>query len=81
MLNTYSIAERLILYRITVLKERAMFRTVCPFCHVPLSLQELEAVELGEHAGLACPECAGVLVTEGQDTPRLDELRESHAVP
>jgi len=53
-----------------------MFRTVCPFCHVPLSLQELEAVELGEHAGLACPECAGVLVTEGQDTPRLDELRE-----
>ena len=58
-----------------------MFRTVCPFCHIPLSLQELETVALGEHSGLACPECSGVLVTEGQDNnPRLDELREPHAV-
>ena len=57
-----------------------MFRTVCPFCHTPLSLQELEPVDLGEYSGLACPECAGILVTEGQDNHRIDELREPHAV-
>jgi len=56
-----------------------MFRIVCPFCHTPLSLKDLEPVKLDERTNLVCPECECVLVTEGQDNPRLDEALELHA--
>lgn len=41
-----------------------MIRIVCPFCHVPLSLQELIPAEMGKRTSLLCPECSGLLVTE-----------------
>ena len=55
-----------------------MFRIVCPFCHIPLSLQELEPVQLNEHTCLICPECEGVLVTEEQYIG--EERQEAHVV-
>lgn len=41
-----------------------MIRIVCPFCHVPLSLQELIPAQLGARSCLLCPGCLGVLVTD-----------------
>jgi hypothetical protein len=41
-----------------------MSRIVCPFCHAPLALQELETASIDRHACLVCPECENVLVTE-----------------
>lgn len=44
-----------------------MIRIVCPFCHAPLSTQELETAILDGHACLVCPECENVLVTDADD--------------
>jgi uncharacterized protein YbaR (Trm112 family) len=41
-----------------------MYRLVCPACHVPLSLAELERVTFDYHAELICPECSMVLFRE-----------------
>jgi uncharacterized protein YbaR (Trm112 family) len=41
-----------------------MYQLVCPACHVPLSLAELERVTFDHHAELICPECAMVLFRE-----------------
>lgn len=41
-----------------------MIRLVCPYCHAPLSGDELEMATLEDHACLVCPECSGVLVTD-----------------
>jgi uncharacterized protein YbaR (Trm112 family) len=41
-----------------------MIRIVCPFCHVPLDLDELIPAQAKERSCLLCPECSGLLVTE-----------------
>jgi uncharacterized protein YbaR (Trm112 family) len=64
MANAYSIAFGQILYINTVSKEVAMNRIVCPFCHAPLAIQELETATIDKHACLVCPECENVLVSE-----------------
>lgn len=48
-----------------------MIRIVCPFCHVPLSLQELVPAQMGARSCLLCPECSSVLVTD--PVPEIDE--------
>ncbi|WP_139379601.1 hypothetical protein [Zoogloea sp. LCSB751] len=48
-----------------------MIRIVCPFCHVPLSLQELIPAQTGARSCLLCPECSGWLVTD--PVPEADE--------
>ncbi len=49
-----------------------MIRIVCPFCHVPLSLQELIPAEMGKRSSLLCPECSGLLVTESHAEEHLN---------
>ncbi len=46
-----------------------MIRIVCPFCHAPLGVNELEKATVDGHDRLVCPECAGILITvnEGAD--------------
>jgi uncharacterized protein YbaR (Trm112 family) len=41
-----------------------MIRIVCPFCHVPLSTNDLEKATLDGHACLVCPECEHILITD-----------------
>ena len=41
-----------------------MIRIVCPHCHTPLSIAELEQVTVNGHLSLMCPECSSVLVSE-----------------
>ena len=41
-----------------------MIRIVCPFCHAPLGVNELEMATIDDHACLVCPECDHLLVTE-----------------
>ena len=41
-----------------------MIRIVCPFCHAPLALQELETASIDNHACLVCPEYENVLASE-----------------
>lgn len=41
-----------------------MIRIVCPVCHVPLALHELEQALFAGQASLVCPECGSVLVSE-----------------
>lgn len=43
-----------------------MIRIVCPFCHVPLGLNELEKATLAGHACLVCPECERILITDAE---------------
>lgn len=47
-----------------------MIRIVCRFCHVPLSLNELEKATLAGHACLVCPECEQVLITDVESVER-----------
>ena len=72
----YSIALHKQLYKITVTKESKMIRIVCPHCHAPLSIAELEQVTCNGQLSLVCPECSVVLVSEQQadrETHSLDE--------
>ena len=41
-----------------------MIRIVCPFCHAPLGVNELEVATSDGHACLVCPVCDNLLVTE-----------------
>jgi len=41
-----------------------MIRIVCPYCHAPLGVNELEMASIDDHACLVCPECDHLLVTE-----------------
>jgi len=41
-----------------------MIRIVCPHCHAPLSLAELEQATIAGHLSLICPECSLVLISE-----------------
>ncbi len=44
-----------------------MIRIVCPYCHAPLGVNELEKVTVDSHDCLICPECASVLITVNED--------------
>lgn len=44
-----------------------MIRIVCPFCHAPLGVNELEKAAIDSHDCLICPECASVLITANDD--------------
>jgi len=73
----YSIASHKLLYKITVLKEAAMIRIVCPFCHTPLGSHELETAIMGGNICLVCPECEHILLTEergGGELPQVNPL-------
>jgi hypothetical protein len=56
-----------------------MNRIVCPFCHAPLALQELETASIDKHACLVCPECENVLVTEKSADERPQQLADVDA--
>lgn len=45
-----------------------MIRLVCPYCHAPLSGDELEMATQEDHACLVCPDCSGVLATDAAHT-------------
>jgi uncharacterized protein YbaR (Trm112 family) len=47
-----------------------MIRIVCPFCHVPLGINELEKATLAGHACLVCPECEHILITDADHVER-----------
>jgi Zn-finger nucleic acid-binding protein len=38
-------------------------RIICPYCHVPLAIADLEEANLDDRPCLICPECATVLVS------------------
>ncbi len=56
-----------------------MIRIVCPHCHAPLSIAELEQVTIGGHLSLMCPECSSVLVSEPAETKEYHTLEEHFA--
>ena len=41
-------------------------RIVCPYCHIPLAVADLEDVTLDGRLCLICPECATVLVSQAE---------------
>lgn len=51
-----------------------MIRIVCPHCHAPLAIAELEQATINGQLSLLCPECAVVLVAE------TVTLEESHSL-
>lgn len=42
-------------------------RIICPYCHIPLAVADLEAVSLGGCGCLICPECSTVLVSQNEE--------------
>lgn len=51
-----------------------MIRIVCPHCHAPLSMTELEQANINGHLSLICPECAAVLVSESESASETHSL-------
>lgn len=41
-----------------------MIRIVCPFCHTPLGIHELETAVMDGVLGFVCPECEHILLME-----------------
>lgn len=56
-----------------------MNRIVCPFCHAPLALQELEMASIDNRACLVCPECENVLVSEEASDEHAKQLADVDA--
>ncbi len=56
-----------------------MIRIVCPHCHAPLSIAELEQATIGGHLSLMCPDCSSVLVSEPSETNEYHTLEEHFA--
>mgnify|MGYP001400405459 CR=1 FL=1 len=44
-----------------------MIRILCPHCHAPLTIHELEQAEMNGRHCLLCPDCASVLVSESAE--------------
>lgn len=53
-----------------------MIRIVCPHCHAPLATSELEQATIHGCAALLCPECASVLVADGDLATETHTLAE-----
>ena len=47
-------------------------RIVCPYCHIPLAVADLEEVTLDGRLCRICPECATVLVSEAEEAVTAD---------
>jgi hypothetical protein len=41
-------------------------RIICPYCHIPLAVADLEEATPDGRPCLICPECAAVLASEAQ---------------
>ena len=41
-------------------------RIICPYCHIPLAVADLEEAILDGRPCLICPECATVLVSQAE---------------
>lgn len=59
--------------KIQSLKEVAVIRIVCPFCHSPLNAADLETATLGERVCLVCPDCEQVLLMDEAESSTQDE--------
>ena len=57
-----------------------MIRIVCPFCHAPLGVNELEKATVDGHDCLVCPECVSVLITVNEDADDLPAFLHETAV-
>lgn len=44
-----------------------MIRIVCPHCHVPLAMTDLEQATINGQLSLICPECSSVLLSEPEE--------------
>lgn len=55
-----------------------MIRIVCPFCHSPLSVADLETATLADRDCLVCPECEQVLLMEQAEPPVSAEPAAAH---
>ena len=42
-------------------------RIVCPYCHIPLAVADLDEATLDGRPCLICPECATVLVSQVEE--------------
>ena len=42
-------------------------RIVCPYCHIPLAVADLEEATLDGRVFRICPECATVLVSQAEE--------------
>jgi len=51
-----------------------MFRLVCPCCHTPLRLSDLEPSVSGATQGFVCPECSAQLITGSEAAQRVEEV-------
>jgi RNase P subunit RPR2 len=66
MKSAYSIAPSKLLYKNTVMLQHPTTRIVCPSCHIPLAVTDLEEATLDGRPCLICPECATVLVSQAE---------------
>ena len=55
------------LYKNTVMRQDFNARIVCPYCHIPLAVADLEEASLNGCRCLICPECATVLVSQAEE--------------
>jgi uncharacterized protein YbaR (Trm112 family) len=67
MKSAYSIAPSNWLYKNTVMPQHFNARIVCPYCHTPLAVADLEEATLDGCPCLICPECATVLVSQEEE--------------
>ncbi|MGV0951843.1 MAG: hypothetical protein ACOYB3_14335 [Azonexus sp.] len=42
-------------------------RIICPYCHIPLAVADLEEATLHGRPCLICPECATVLLSQAEE--------------
>jgi len=67
MKSAYSIAPAKLLYKNTVMLQNFNARIVCPYCHVPMAVADLEEAILDGRQCRICPECATVLVRQAEE--------------
>ena len=56
-----------------------MIRIICPHCHAPLPIAELEQVTIDGHLSLICPDCSSVLVSEPVEAEEYHTLEQHFA--
>lgn len=56
-----------------------MIRIVCPGCHSPLSIAELEQATIDGQLSLVCPECSMLLLSEPVDEHLTQTAEEAPA--
>ena len=67
MKSAYSIAPPKLLYKNTVMPQNVNARIICPYCHIPLAVADLEEANLDGRPYLICPECSTVLVSKAEE--------------